>query len=100
MRTAYEPPLRSLRVARAVDVLLLAIGTLSVVAFLAAPVVIHRLDSLTHISAFLYLPVRLHNAPGSVSLQAVFDAGLVVSGAYVASLVTTRLPALVKRGLF
>jgi hypothetical protein len=72
---------------RTIDVLLLAVTSLSFVAFLLASLVMHRLEAIAHVSV---LHVRLHPAeaagaltriPASVSigLQAVAIAGMVLS---------------------
>ena len=71
---------------RTIDFLLLAVTTLSVVAFLLAAIVMHRLEAFAHITA---LHVKLHpedarifsHLPASVSigLEAVAIAGVVLS---------------------
>ncbi len=76
------------RVHRTVDVLLLAVTTLSFAAFLLAAVVVHRLQIVDHMSMVHH--VRLHSAedtgalariPSSVaiSLEALAVCGVVVS---------------------
>src|SRR5580698_5344067 len=59
MRTDYEQHLsecshcrRRQRVARTIDVLLISVSTLSIVAFLLAAVVIHRVELMTHVGVF------------------------------------------------
>ena len=104
MRTDYENHLaecsncrRRQRIARTIDVLLISISSLSIVAFLLVSVVMHRLETLAHITGAFTLPVHLHDAPVVVSLQAVAIAGLVISMVlWVLVAVATPLPALVK----
>src|SRR3979409_44481 len=62
MRTDYEQHLsdcshcrRRQRVARTIDVLLISISTLSIVAFLLAAVIIHRVELISHIGS-----IQLH----------------------------------------
>jgi len=93
LRVDYEAHLhgcsycrRRQRIHRTVDVLLLAVTSLSFAAFLLAALVMHRLQAFSHITA-----VRLHlhddafaalsHIPASftVSLEAVAIAGVVVS---------------------
>jgi hypothetical protein len=104
MRTDYENHLaeclncrRRQRLARTIDVLLICISSLSIVAFLLASLVMHRLEILTHIAANLTLPLHLHDTPVVISLQAVAIAGLIISMIlWVLVAVATPLPALVK----
>jgi hypothetical protein len=93
LRVDYEAHLhgcaycrRRQRIHRTVDVLLLAVTSLSFAAFLLAALVMHRLQAFSHITA-----VRLHlhddafaalsHIPASftISLEAVAIAGVVVS---------------------
>ena len=77
---------RRQRLHRTVDLLLLAVTSLSFAAFLLAALVMRRLEALSHLSQ-VHLRVPLHNAaaaihiPGSItiSLQAVALAGVFVS---------------------
>jgi hypothetical protein len=74
---------RRQRIHRTVDVLLLAVTTLSFAAFLLASLVMRRLEALSHISNVhinLHQPAIAH-LPDSItiSLQAVAIAGVVVS---------------------
>jgi hypothetical protein len=104
MRTDYENHLaecsncrRRQRIARTIDVLLISISSLSIVAFLLVSVVMHRLETLTHIVEHYTLPVHLHDTPVVISLQAVAIAGLIISMIlWVLVAVATPLPALVK----
>ena len=84
MRTDYEQHFvecahcrRRQNVARTIDVLLIVVSTLSIVAFLLAAVVIHRVELVTHIFS---LHVRLSETHAvAISLEAVAVAGMVFS---------------------
>ncbi len=84
MRTDYEQHFvecahcrRRQTVARTIDVLLIVVSTLSIVAFLLAAVVIHRVELVTHIFS---LHVRLSETHAvAISLEAVAVAGMVFS---------------------
>ncbi len=90
MRTDYEHHLdacdhcrRRQNIARTIDVLLISVSTLSILAFLLAAVVIHRVEVLTHFSTIhgtLRLPLpEAHVHVVAISLEAVAIAGLVFS---------------------
>jgi hypothetical protein len=104
MRTDYENHLaecsdcrRRQRLARTIDVLLISLSSLLIVAFLLVSVVMHRLETLTHIAGVVTLPVHLHDAPVVISLQAVAIAGLLISMVlWVLVAIATPLPVLVK----
>jgi hypothetical protein len=97
MRTDYEQHLvecrhcqRRQRAARTIDVLLLAVSTLSILAFLLAAVVIHRIEMLTHIET---VHVHLHQTAIAISLEAAAIAGAVVSTVlWILVAVATPLP--------
>ncbi|HEX7158829.1 MAG TPA: hypothetical protein VF214_07430 [Edaphobacter sp.] len=84
MRTDYEQHLSECahcrhrqRVARAIDLLLISVSTLSIVAFLLAAVVIRRVELVTHIAR---VQVHLNQAHAvAISLEAVAVTGLVLS---------------------
>jgi hypothetical protein len=84
MRTDYERHLvecahcrRRQNVARTIDLLLISVSTLSIVAFLLATVVIHRVELATHIAR---VEVHLNHAHEvAISLQAVAVTGLILS---------------------
>lgn len=98
MRTDYEHHLedcghcrRRQRVARTIDVLLLAVSTLSIAAFLLAAIIIRRLEIIARISPFHV--VELHHTAIAISLEAVAVAGLVVSALlWVLVAVATPIP--------
>lgn len=98
MRTDYEQHLaecghcrRRQNIARAIDVLLISVSTLSVVAFLLAAVVIHKVELITHIFT---IQVRLSQTYAvAISLEAVAVAGLVFSALmWVLVAIATPLP--------
>ncbi len=88
MRTDYDLHLttcghcrRRQRLARTIDVLLISVSTLSILAFLLAAVVIHRLEVVSHIG-YIHGTVRmpLHQAHVvAISLEAIAITGLVFS---------------------
>jgi hypothetical protein len=98
MRTDYEQHLadcghcrRRQRIARTIDVLLISISTLSIVAFLLAAVIIHRVELISHIGK-----VQLHlnqTHAVAISLEAVAVVGLVLSTLlWVLVAIATPLP--------
>src|SRR5882757_846261 len=84
MRTDYEQHFtecahcrRRQRIARTIDVLLISVSTLSIVAFLLAAVIIHRVEVITHVGK---VEVHLYQAHAvAISLEAVAVTGLVLS---------------------
>jgi hypothetical protein len=101
MRTDYDEHLsdcphcrRRQHVARTIDVLLISVTSLSIVAFLLAAVVLHRIESLAHVGNLVHTHLR-HTAI-TISLEAVAIAGLVVSTLLsVLVAISTPLPGLV-----
>src|SRR5277367_2173304 len=70
---------RRQRFARTIDVLLLSVSTLSILAFLLAAVVIHRVELVAHIGT-LHVPLPLHQAHVvAISLEAIAITGLLFS---------------------
>ncbi len=98
MRTDYEQHLvecvhcrRRQRVARTIDVLLISVSTLSILAFLLAAVVIHRVELMTHIGVFHVRLSQTHAV--AISLEAVAIAGMAFSALlWVLVAVATPLP--------
>ncbi|MEO8735941.1 MAG: hypothetical protein ABI380_05320 [Edaphobacter sp.] len=84
MRTDYEQHFidcahcrRRQNIARTIDVLLIIVSTLSILAFLLAAVVIHRVELVTHIFS---LHVRLSQTHAvAISLEAVAVVGMAFS---------------------
>lgn len=68
---------RRQRLARTIDVLLLSVCSLSIFAFLMAAAVLHRVETITHLSNSLH--GHVHNTTVTISLEAAAIAGLVVS---------------------
>lgn len=98
MRTDYEQHLsdcghchKRQHIARTIDVLLISISTLSIVAFLLAAVIIHRVELISHIGR---VQVHLNQTHAvAVSLEAVAVTGLVLSTLlWVLVAIATPLP--------
>jgi hypothetical protein len=98
MRTDYDQHLadcghcrRRQRIARTIDVLLISVSTLSILAFLLAAVVIHRVELVTHIFS---VHLRLNQTHAvAISLEAVAIAGIVFSALlWVLVAIATPLP--------
>jgi hypothetical protein len=98
MRTDYDQHFadcshcrRRQRVARTIDVLLISVSTLSILAFLLAAVVIHRVELVTHIFS-LHLRLSQTHAV-AISLEAVAITGMAFSALlWVLVAVATPLP--------
>ena len=101
MRTDYDQHLtdcahcrRRQRAARTIDVLLISVTSLSIVAFLLAAVVLHRVEALAHVGNLVHTHLR-HTAI-TFSLEAVAIAGLFVSTLlWLLVAIATPLPGLV-----
>jgi hypothetical protein len=98
MRTDYDLHLsecghcrRRQHLARTIDVLLISVSTLSILAFLLAAVVIHRVELVTHIFS---VHVRLNQTHAvAISLEAAAIAGMAFSSLlWVLVAVATPLP--------
>lgn len=84
---------RRQRVARTIDVLLISVSTLSMVAFLLAAIVIHRVELITHLGS---IHLELHHTAIAISLEAVAIAGIVISALlWLLIAIATPLPGLV-----
>src|ERR1700727_3064974 len=82
---------RRQRVARTIDVLLISVSTLSILAFLLAAVVIHRVELVTHIFS-LHLRLSQTHAV-AISLEAVAITGMAFSALlWVLVAIATPLP--------
>ena len=100
MRTDYENHFeecgscrRRERVARTIDFLLIGVSTLSLVAFLLAAIIIHRVELITHVGSF---HVELHHTAIAISLEAVAVAGMAISAMlWLLIAIATPLPGLV-----
>jgi hypothetical protein len=97
MRTDYDRHLvecvhcrHRQRLARTIDFLLLAVSSLSILAFLLAAAVLHRIEAIAHLGSSLH--GHLHNTPITISLEAAAIAGLLVA-------VSTPIPTLVSEAV-
>jgi hypothetical protein len=98
MRTDYDQHLSDCarcrhrqNVARTIDVLLISVTSLSIVAFLLASAVLHRVEALAHVGNLVH--THLHHTAITISLEAVAIAGLLVSMLlWVLVAVATPLP--------
>lgn len=105
MRTDYDQHLtdcahcrRRQHVARTIDVLLLSVSALSILAFLLAVAVLHRVESITHLASSLH--GHLLNTPVTISLEAAAIAGLFVSVLLcVLVAISTPIPGLVSEAV-
>ena len=84
MRTDYEQHLAECarcrhrqHAARTMDVLILSVSSLSIVAFLLAAMVLHRIEAFAHLGSTFHAHL-LHTAV-TISLEAVALAGLCIS---------------------
>jgi hypothetical protein len=104
MRTDYDQHLSDCarcrhrqNVARTIDVLLISVTSLSIVAFLLAAAVLHRVEALAHMGNLVH--THLHHTAITISLEAVAIAGLLVSMLlWVLVAIATPLPGFL-RGL-
>ena len=79
--------------ARTIDVLLISVSSLSIVAFLLAAVVLHRIEMFRDLPA---VHMHLHQMPATISLQAVVIAGLVISTVlWILVAIATPLPGFI-----
>src|SRR5580698_10015953 len=101
MRTDYDQHLsecshcrRRQNLARTIDVLLISVSTLSILAFLLAAVVIHRVELVTHIFS---VHVRLNQTHAvAISLEAAAIVGMAFSTLlWVLVAVATPLPGFI-----
>lgn len=84
MRTDYDQHLsdcahcrRRQHVARTIDVLLISVSSLSILAFLLAAAVLHRIEAIAHLGASLH--GHFYHTPVTISLEAAAISGLVIS---------------------
>jgi hypothetical protein len=105
MRTDYDHHLaecahcrRRQHLARTIDVLLISVSSLSILAFLLAAAVLHRIEAIAHLSSSLH--GHLYHTPVTISLEAAALAGLVISVLlWVLVAIATPLPGLVSDAL-
>ena len=97
MRTDYDQHLfecahcrSKQRLHRTVDVLLISVSSLSILAFLLAAVVMHRVEAITHIEQ---VHVHLRHTAVYISLEAVALVGLLFSTLlWILVAITTPIP--------
>ena len=102
MRTDYDHHLsecaqcrRRQHLARTIDVLLISVSSLSIMAFLLAAAVLHRIEAIAHLGSSLH--GHLYHTPITISLQATAIAGLVISlTLWVLVAIATPIPGLVE----
>lgn len=105
MRTDYDQHLaecshcrRRQHLARTIDVLLISVTSLSILAFLLAAAVLHRIEAIAHLSSSLH--GHVYHTPVTISLEAAALAGLVISVLlWVLVAIATPLPGLVSDAL-
>jgi hypothetical protein len=105
MRTDYDQHLsdcahcrRRQHVARSIDVLLISVSSLSILAFLLAAAVLHRVEAIAHLSNSLH--GHFHHTPITISLEAAAIAGLVISLLlWVLVAIATPIPGLFAQAL-
>jgi hypothetical protein len=87
---------RRQHVSRTIDLLLLSVSTLSILAFLLAAVVIHRVEVVTH-GGTLHVPVHLLQVHVvAISLEAIAVAGLLFSTLlWILVAIATPLPGFI-----
>jgi len=105
MRTDYDQHLsdcahcrRRQHLARTIDVLLISVSSLSILAFLLAAAVLHRIEAMAHLSSSLH--GHVYHTPVTISLEAAAIGGLVISlMLWVLVAVATPIPGLVSDAL-
>jgi hypothetical protein len=101
MRTDYDHHIsecaqcrRRQHLARTIDVLLLSVSSLSILAFLLAAAVLHRVEAIAHLSNSLH--GHLYHTPITISLETTALAGLVISlMLWVLVAISTPIPGVV-----
>jgi hypothetical protein len=84
--------------ARTIDVLLISVSSLSIVAFLLATVVLHRIEVIAHLGTTLH--GHLYHTPIAISLEATAIAGLSISILlWILVAIATPIPGLVSDAL-
>jgi len=105
MRTDYDRHLsecaqcrRRQHLARTIDVLLISVSSLSILAFLLAAMVLHRLESIAHLGTSLH--AHLYHTPITISLEATAIAGLAISLLlWILVSISTPVPGLVTEAI-
>jgi len=105
MRTDYDQHLtdcahcrRSQHLARTIDVLLLSVTSMSILAFLLAATVLHRVDAIAHLGSTLH--GHLLHTSITVSLEAAAIGGVFVSVLLcILVAISTPIPSLVSEAV-
>jgi hypothetical protein len=105
MRTDYDQHMtdcahcrRRQHIARTIDVLLLSVSALSILAFLLAAAVLHRIEVIAHLGSSLH--GHLLNTPVTISLEAAAIAGLIISVLLcILVAISTPIPGLVSEAV-
>src|ERR1035437_8186742 len=105
MRTDYDQHLsdcahcrRRQHLARTIDVLLISVTSLSIVAFMLAAAVLHRIESIAHLGTSLH--GHVYHTPITISLEATAIAGVLISFLlWVLVAIATPIPAVVADAL-
>jgi len=100
MRTDYDQHLtdcahcrRRQHLARTIDMLLISVSSLSILAFLLAAAVLHRIEAIAHLSSSLH--GHVYHTPITISLEAAAIGGLVISlMLWVLVAIATPIPGL------
>ncbi len=101
MRTDYDHHLSECaqcrhrqHLARTIDVLLISVSSLSILAFLLAAMVLHRIETIAHLGNTLH--AHLYHTPIAISLEATAIAGLAISILlWILVSISTPIPGLV-----
>jgi hypothetical protein len=105
MRTDYDQHLsecahcrRRQHLARTIDVLLISVTSLSILAFLLASAVLHRVEAMAHLANSVH--GHLYHTPVTISLEAAAIAGLMISiMLWILVAIATPIPGLVSDAL-
>jgi hypothetical protein len=105
MRTDYDQHLsdcahcrRRQHLARTIDVLLISVTSLSIVAFMLAAAVLHRIEAIAHLGTSLH--GHVYHTPITISLEATAIAGVFISFLlWVLVAIATPIPAVVSDAL-
>ena len=105
MRTDYDQHLtdcahcrRRQHVARTIDVLLISVTSLSILAFLLAAAVLHRIEAMAHLANSVH--GHVYHTPVTISLEAAAIGGLVISILlWVLVAIATPIPGVVSDAL-
>ncbi len=84
--------------ARTIDVLLISVSSLSILAFLLAAIVLHRIEAMAHLGSSLH--AHLYHTPIAISLEATAIVGLLISlMLWVLVAIATPIPGLVAEAI-